>query len=289
MITFIAVDWPMAMFGFKKPKANPFITSDQDIDAVSAGFARSGGSRKKQVDGGKPFATGGANEKKYQERHKYASSSGFYQHLNSDTALIDDLRNAHRFIGSRNALYARLCVCGSLDGVLKYCASAIGAHGNVSRLVMIGHGNSGVMSIGSGSISLSKPQTLEQMGMTKGGQPHKTRQMDMENEEEWAAKFGAAQACFSEDPTYGYFIVYLIGCKTGVPDESGRFHEGVAKALAVALNLDVMCVGTSTKINSGEIGDFLDNIDTITDSLAKNGTCKRTTVDYYAEVAHPNY
>jgi hypothetical protein len=266
-VTFIAVDYPMAMFGYKKRATatqSPFVQDQNDIDQLSAW---------KELDG---LSLPPRPMPKHEARKK-ALSSG-------EQADFVDRQGAKEFRAIASMALAnptwRVACCASLEAVLKYATYLHTTnHLQISRLIVLGHGNVGIMAIGSGKADMAAING-KQAPIAKGKflpDPAKNkappvREITESNSDRWAPMFRNAAACFVADD-FELVFVYLLGCSTAAPYEKHKegdpgFIDAVAEALAQATNLPTVVVGACKHLQEDHLMGFFNELDDTHDKIA---------------------
>lgn len=250
-VTFVAVDFPMAMFGWKlRPSAtqSPFIQNEADIEKLTGWRALD----EFTVAPGLPAH----RQQKYENRLRQTPSpmrAGW-----RDQQLVQDIRLfAATLFG--NPL-ARIACCASLDALVKYMAYLrANTQLTVSRLIILGHGNVNIMAIGSGREDMGR---LQEAGAFAPGaeKPPRVREIAVDNSTRWAAQFGKARDCFATpdaNATEAVYI-YLLGCSTGKPEQKKDrpYLHAVAKAISRSIGKSVVVVGPKDDLQRDHLEAF---------------------------------
>ena len=252
---FIAIENMASAYGYKKKNtANKAVTT-----------YRSRGAQKSAEN---------ANAAKYEARQKLATAVGFNPKV--DESEQDFLFTARMFAEKRKER-CRYGISGSLRSMFKRmafeCENTKGL--KFDTLVFVGHGNTGVMTIGLGVTPVDKYDkiTNRKHQETLDGLNLDNRMINVQNRETWGGQFTECRDCFAADRRDSTFHLIFAGCSTGNLSEISFKHltKVAAKVLAPILNCTVNAYGTDNVIENDEIIYILEHIEVIK-ATATGGT-----------------
>ena len=227
----------------------------------------------------------GKQSKKEQQRQQdskqpvYEARKKLAKNLNyeiEDRAAGNIFSIVQRFV-SKNQNLCRYGIAGSLPSMLKRLAfESANMNCKFDTLVFVGHGNTGIMTVGLGSgPDLLREEHSERLSDKQQAivddMKLENRKITIQNQDTWVAEFDKVKQSFTADKD-GIFHVMFAGCCTGnLSEKSYRFitHK-VAKKLAGLLNCTVNAYGMRESINNAHVMETLEDIDKIKGSAPAN-------------------
>lgn len=209
-------------------------------------------------------------ERLYQARKALAAAAEFDP--SQDSSIGDFVVSTRMFMDKRKDRW-RYGIAGSLKSLLKRVAfESDNGRMTFDTLVFIGHGNTGLMTVGMGCTPLKRleevrggrhQQTLEGLNMDQ-------RMINVQNTESWGALFTEHRECFAPRRNDRTFHIVFAGCSTGNKSKRSLMHltHVVAESLSVIFECTVNAYGTDNEIVNDDILEILGNMETIISSAA---------------------
>jgi len=209
-------------------------------------------------------------EKQVQYKERLQVAQQYQFNYKDDPADLKEMIFGAQNFYKKHQDKCRYGVSGSLLSMLKRVKfESENSRTKFDTLVFVGHGGSGVMTIGMGASPMelhqapdkASPKTtnaIEQMGS-------ENRMMNVKNTNTWLGLFRDHKECFSPDRDNNTFHVVFAGCSTGNQStKSIKYltHEA-AKELADVLKCKVNAYGADDVIKNSHVDKILDNIETI--------------------------
>ncbi|TCO80722.1 hypothetical protein EV699_11257 [Plasticicumulans lactativorans] len=206
-----------------------------------------------------------AKEKLYEERRALAKSAGFDPRFDPSEG---NFLFAAKLLAEKRKDTCRYGVAGSLKSLLKRAAfEAQNARTTFDTLMFVGHGNTGVMTVGIGCMPLDQLQSVKgrKAQETFDGLKLDNRMINVANSDTWLGLFDEHRACFAPSRGDDTFHVVFAGCSTGNKSEKSYKHltHVAAAALANLFQCQVNAYGTDDEITNDEIEEIITFIETI--------------------------
>ena len=169
-----------------------------------------------------------------------------------------------------------LGTAGSLPSIFKRLKFEAGQKKmSFDTLIFLGHGNTGLMTVGMGHVPVTKLEEAKGSKKIMEGYDADKRMINVSDESKahWTETFDDARDCLSVDKTNNVLHVVFMGCATGNQSEKSYkiLPKVVSVALAELLKIDVICYGADRLIENSELESAISHIGSITDAAGSSG------------------